>query len=52
MNKQESIEKIGFYIDSEIYGNQCDDNKLGIGYISENSQELIDAWNYIKENLK
>lgn len=50
MNREEAIEKLSFYIEYEIYWAKKDDSKYD--QIFPNTQELIDAWEYVKENLK
>lgn len=49
MNRERAIEKLGFIIDYQIFNDKLDDSKCDC--ISKHTQELIDAWEYVKENL-
>lgn len=49
MNRERAIEKLGFIIDYQIFNDKLDDSKYDC--ISKHTQELIDAWEYVKENL-
>ena len=50
MNKEEAIKILQFDIEAAIFDDKKDDMKMG--KISEYTQQKIDAWNYVKENLK
>ena len=50
MNREEAIEALTLCIEFEISNDKRDDMKMD--KISEYTQRKIDAWNYIKENLK
>lgn len=50
MDKEEAIKILEFYIDHQIYYDLKDDSKIDT--VSEHSKRLINAWEYVKENLK
>lgn len=50
MNREEAIKALQFDIEATIFDDTKDDMRMD--KISEYTQQKIDAWNYIKENLK
>lgn len=50
MNREEAIKALQFVVESAIFDDRRDDMKMG--KVSEYTQRKIDAWQYVKENLK